>query len=140
MARGTAVGEPVVSQANSEAYDEGYVRNFGDHPPVRGKWIWDERQQRLVSAEDYIPESKAVDAPIMAGRFYENTAATDGSDISTRRRHRDYMKAHGLTTADDYRETWKKAQERREAAKQGHIPDPKRREVLARKMYEIDKP
>lgn len=42
-------------------------------------------------------------------RHYQDMKATDGTDISSRAKHRAYMKAKGLTTADDYRETWKKA-------------------------------
>jgi putative FmdB family regulatory protein len=46
-------------------------------------------------------------------RHYQDLKATDGTDISSRAKHQAYMKAKGLTTVDDYKETWKRdAQER----------------------------
>jgi len=138
VARGTANNEPIVSQAQTEAFDEGYDRTFGkDRKPTRGRWVFDVAQQKLVPVDEYVaPSSDAKDALIMAGRFYEGTQAIDGADISTRRRHRDYMKANGLAPADDFSPGWyakvKKA-EQDEARRQ-------RREVIARKMHEIEKP
>ncbi len=45
---------------------------------------------------------------------YDGLRATDGTDISTRKKHREYMKRHGLTTADDYSSSWAKAKKERE--------------------------
>lgn len=45
---------------------------------------------------------------------YDGLRATDGCDISTRAKHREYMRRHGLTTADDFRETWAKKTAHRE--------------------------
>ena len=104
------------------------------------KWIWDEVQQKLVEYDSYRPPERALDAPIMMDRFYENTVAPDGSDIGSRRKHREYMRANGLTTADDYKQTWQKAAEKREAAREGHVPDPRRREAIERAMYRMNKP
>jgi len=136
--RGTAAGEPIVSQARTREFDEGYDRTFGDHPPIRGKWVM--TPHGLVPADEYVPESRALDAPVMVGRFYENMTAQDGTDISTRARHRAYMREKGLTTIDDYKGEWAKAQEKRAEIAQGKMPSKTRREAIARKMYEIDKP
>jgi hypothetical protein len=86
------------------------------------------------------PERLAKDAPIMAGRFYENTAATDGTDIGSRRKHREYMKARGLTTMDDYRGTWKQAAKEREKEFSPEWDQKQRREDVARAWYERNKP
>src|SRR5512145_1143689 len=105
MARGTVVGEPVVSQANTREYEQGYERSgLGKSPEAKekGRFIWDEERKCLVRAEDYRPPGHAVSAPIMVDRFYEGSRATDGTDIGSRRKHRAYMKAHGLAPADDY--------------------------------------
>lgn len=67
---------------------------------------------------------------------YDGARATDGTPIDTRRKHREYMKAHGLTTADDYTETWKKAEKDR---KNIGAPNRERREQLGRAMYEVEK-
>lgn len=51
---------------------------------------------------------------LWSDRHYEGLAATDGADISSRRKHREYMKRNGLTTADDFKDTWAKAAKERE--------------------------
>jgi len=89
------------------------------------------------------PSALAINAPVLAGRFYENTKATDGSDIGSRTKHREYMKRTGLTVASDYTKTWEKAAEQRERLRRGEkgcLPSPTRREALARKLYQLDKP
>lgn len=139
--RGTAANEPVVSQARTREWDEGYDRTFGaDRKPQRGRWVWDPDAKRLVDASTYQPPPQAVNAPILAGRFYENTAAIDGTDIGSRAKHRRYMKEHGLTIASDYTNQWKRDEEKRKAAREGHIPSKTRREALERAMYRISKP
>jgi hypothetical protein len=64
---------------------------------------------------DYIPEARNADATLWNDRSYDGLRATDGTDISSRTKHREYMKKHGLTTADDFKNTWDKAAEQRAA-------------------------
>jgi hypothetical protein len=52
--------------------------------------------------------------PVIGDRHYDGLCATDGADISTRVKHRAYMKRNGLTTVDDYKNEWQEAQARRE--------------------------
>lgn len=47
-------------------------------------------------------------------RHYDGLRATDGEDISSRKKHREYMRRNGLTTADDFKETWARAKKERE--------------------------
>lgn len=137
MARGTANNEPVVSQARTPEYDEGYDRIFGrDRQPQRGRWVWDAEQGKLVRAEDYVPPQHALEAPVMVDRFYEGLKATDGTDIGSRRKHRQYMKDNNLTTMDDFSDAYyakQKAAKRREYVKN-------RRNVIDRAIYEKFKP
>jgi hypothetical protein len=136
VSRGTVNGEKVVSMAATDEFRDGYSRTFGDKAPQRGRWVYDVQLQRLVPADQYVPPSRALDAPILSGRFYEGARATDGADIGSRRKHRAYMKEHGLAPADDFSPRYYEGIKReREAATKKE-----RREVLARKMYEIDKP
>jgi hypothetical protein len=51
---------------------------------------------------------------IVGDRAYEGLRASDGTDIGSRKKHRDYMKRTGLTTADDFKQTWAKKAEERE--------------------------
>lgn len=86
---------------------------------------------------DWRPPAEAKNAPILAGRFYEGARSPiDGADIGTRARHRRYMKEQGLAMYSDYGPDWGdrvRAERARNSRK--HL-----REVLERKMYQIDKP
>lgn len=89
------------------------------------------------------PQELAINAPILSGRFYEGTVATDGTDIGSRKKHREYMRQNGLTTASDYRGSWAQAEKRQEAVRRGErgaLPSKTRREAIARALYKIDKP
>jgi predicted nucleic acid-binding Zn ribbon protein len=58
---------------------------------------------------------------------YQGLRATDGTDISSRAKHRAYMKAHNVTTVDDFKDTWARAAREREAVlagqDQGRVAD-----------------
>jgi hypothetical protein len=137
VARGTVVGEPVVSQANTREYEEGYDRaglGTSETAKERGRFIYDPVQKKLVRAEDYRPPDRALDAPIMVDRFYENTKATDGTDIGSRAKHRAYMKANGLASADDFSPGWyaaRRSEQKREADRTRHA-------TIDRAFHDID--
>jgi hypothetical protein len=46
--------------------------------------------------------------------IYDGLRATDGTDISTRTKHREYMKKNGLTTVDDFKNEWADAAKHRD--------------------------
>lgn len=134
-----STGADPKSRPNSVEFETEYERIFGKKEIQRGKWVWDEAQMKLVRAEDYIPPERAVDAPIMVDRFYEGQVTPDGVDIGSRRKHRQYMRDNGLTTSDDFTETWKKAAAVRERSRTEGAPDSARREQVGRAMYELEK-
>jgi len=136
MARGMVNGEGIVSQASTDEFREGYERTFGDKKPTRGRWVWDEKAQQLVPAEDYVPEARALDAPIMVDRFYENTSTIEGVDIGSRKKHRQYMKDRGLAPADDFSSSWYNRVRERQKTE----TNKGRREAVARALYKMDKP
>jgi hypothetical protein len=74
---------------------------------------------------------KALFAPIMVDRFYENTKATDGTDIGSRAKHREYMKRNNLTTIDDFSDEWRS----RRKAEVERSDQRERRDILARETY-----
>lgn len=86
------------------------------------------------------PESLAINAPILMDRFYENTAATDGADIGSRRKHREYMKRNNLAMAGDYKNEWSAAAKEREAIRSGQHDRKARRETIERVIHQIHKP
>ena len=56
---------------------------------------------------------------LVSEAHYQGLRALDGSDISSRAKHRAYMRERGLTTADDFRETWAKQERERAERMQG---------------------
>jgi hypothetical protein len=87
---------------------------------MRRKWIYDEELGEMIEVTPgYRPKAKGKDAlnhmgGLWSDRHYDGLRATDGADISSRKRHREYMKRHGLTTADDFKGQWDKAQRERD--------------------------
>lgn len=103
---------------------------------TRRRWI--QRNGELVEVTpDYQAPVSNTDSVLWGDRSYDGMVAQDGSDISSRTKHREYMRRKGLTTADDFKETWAKAQAQREEFRQ-RAPDPARREQVARAIYELN--
>ena len=75
--------------------------------------------------------ANAVGYALAGERHYEGMQATDGTDISSRSKHRQYMKANNLTTIDDFSKTWSKAAEERQAFRSGQHQDKGLRADLA---------
>ena len=66
--------------------------------------------------DDYVPPTRTVtDAALWNDRSYHGLSATDGAPIDSRTKHREYMRANGLTTADDYKNEWAQERKRRDA-------------------------
>lgn len=61
----------------------------------------------------------AIHNALASERHYDGLRATDGTDISTRAKHREYMRANNLTTADDFSQTWKRQAQERAAVMSG---------------------
>jgi hypothetical protein len=75
------------------------------------KWVYKPGHPRanergFVAWEDYgnSAETRAVDAPILSGRFFENQSTIDGKDIGSRTKFKNYMKEAGVTHSSDYSE------------------------------------
>lgn len=58
-----------------------------------------------ASSAPPLPE-EARSAPIMVDRFMEGAVSTEGVDIGSRQKRRDYMRATGATDASDYGPGW----------------------------------
>jgi hypothetical protein len=78
------------------------------------------------------PSEMAMHNALAGDRHYDGLRATDGSDISTRSKHREYMKKHGVTTMDDYKSTWGKTVAERESYRQGKSGGAVTRDDIAR--------
>jgi hypothetical protein len=83
---------------------------------TRRRYIQDRTTGELIEVTADHREPMRNDAGALWGdRHYDGLKATDGTDISTRSKHRDYMRANNVTMADDFKDTWAKAQAQRDA-------------------------
>ena len=82
---------------------------------TRRRWIQDRKTGELIEVTaDYIPEMRTDSGALWGDSSYDGMRAPDGTDISSRTKHREYMKAHGVTTMDDFKDTWAQAKASRE--------------------------
>ena len=117
----------------SAEYDEGHERTFEASGRVkRGRYRYDPDTKSMV--EMGAPPPVEARTQISMDRHYENMAATDGTDIGSRRKHQEYMRRNGLAVADDFKGTWAKATQEREAYLQ-HGTDKTRRADIERALH-----
>jgi hypothetical protein len=69
--------------------------------------------------EDFQAAPERSGALVMVDRFMEGDRATDGTDIGSRAKRRQYMQAHGLADVSDFTEHWKKAEAERNNLSRG---------------------
>lgn len=84
---------------------------------TRRRYVYDEKLGRLVELTAEPPQrANAQDhlGSLWGDRHYDGMRASDGADISSRKKHREYMKRHGVTTADDFKDTWARARQQRD--------------------------
>lgn len=82
---------------------------------TRRRFVQDRETGELVEVSpDYVSPMPVDSGALWGDSSYDGARAPDGTDISTRSKHRAYLRATGLTTADDFKETWAKAKEQRE--------------------------
>lgn len=66
--------------------------------------------ERFFTAAD---PTRALDL-LTSDAIYDGLTASDGTDISTRAKHREYMRRNNLTTVDDFAQSWKQAARERD--------------------------
>lgn len=140
--KGMVAGQPIRTGAQTKEFDEGHERTFGERKPVRGRFVY-------TQGGDPLPEPIQVSGDFTGAErrapktteelTYGGARATDGTDISSKRKHREYMKQNNLAMADDYKQTWAKSQAEREAYSRGERIDPSLREDVGRSIHELEK-
>lgn len=82
---------------------------------TRRRYIQDRHTGELIEVtSDYQAPLRNDAGALWGDRHYDGARATDGTDISTRSKHREYMRLNNVTTVDDFKDTWAKAREQRE--------------------------
>jgi hypothetical protein len=106
---------------------------------MRRSFVQDPDTGELIPKEEYVPKYHLNAHHLIIGdRHYDGLRATDGTDISTRSKHKRYMKENNLTTMDDFQGTWDKEAKKRaeyyKEAKHGAV----RREDVGRAIAELE--
>jgi hypothetical protein len=99
----------------SKAFDENFP--FPEKPPQRGAWKVDRATGNLVPLGTPDPREERVE--LMLDGHYADVRATDGADLGSRTKHRNYMRQNGLCLLDDYKETLPKKEKERAARIEG---------------------
>lgn len=136
--RGMVAGQPIVTQAQSKEFDEGFDRIFGKErkPVEKGRFVYSQEAGQVVKVGSGWTDAEQRALTATEGITYRNARATDGTDISSRTKHRNYLKANNLSMASDFKEHWKKAEQHREAVQSGNADTRERREIIGRALHE----
>lgn len=101
--RGMVAGQAIITQAQSAEYDDGYERIFGkDRKPQRGRFVWSKEAQAMVEVGADWDDAPRKAPHVTEEIIYGNLRTTDGVDISSRRKRREYMRATGVTDSSDF--------------------------------------
>lgn len=99
--------------------------------PKRPVCCGDTMQRRLT----VVPAMSGLANALAGDRHYDGLRAPDGSDISSRTKHREYLARTGLTMASDFRGEWKKAEQERAEYRQGTFRDTELRNEIAKQVH-----
>ena len=88
---------------------------------TKRRWIQDPKTHELIEVgADYKTERRgqSLDSSLWGDRHYENVRGPNGEDLSSRAKHRAFLRSTGLATTDDFKSSWAKAQEARDHYRQ----------------------
>jgi hypothetical protein len=102
----------------------------------RARYWWNPETKQLEElSSDWADTERR--APVVTEELvYGSARATDGADISSRKKHADYMRRNGLAMASDFSEHWKQKAAERQRVMSGDADTPARREAVGRALYE----
>lgn len=104
---------------------------------TRKTYHYDEKLGKMVEGPGPRRVDGSGDGWRFSDRLYSGSpfVGTDGTVVDSKKKHREYMKRHNLTTADDYKGTWDRAAQERAKLYTGAGYDrDARREAVARAM------
>ena len=105
----------------------------------RRRWIQNPNppHELIEVTDDFVlPPARNGDRALWGDRHYDGLTASDGTDISTRTKHREYMRERGLTTADDFKGEWEVAARAR-ADFYLHGADKHRKDDVSRAIHNL---
>ncbi len=130
--RGMVAGQAITTQAQTKEFDEGFDRIFGTvRNKQRGRFVY--RDGQMVSVDEDWTDATSRAQTATEELTYARLKATDGTDISSRKKHREYLKANGLCQASDY----SKEYQEKAAASRERAEDKARHEMVERNAYKV---
>lgn len=81
---------------------------------MRKTYHYDPETKEMVEGPSPRRGESSGDGWRFSDRNYDGLRAPDGTDISSRKKHRDYMRKNNLTTIDDFKDQWKQEAKKRE--------------------------
>lgn len=88
--------------------------------------------QRKLSV---VPAMSGLANALAGDRHYDGLRAIDGSDISSRTKHREYMKRNNLTMTSDFTNSWKESERQRSQLRDASFQDKELRTSVASQVY-----
>jgi hypothetical protein len=124
----------------TEDFRQNHERIFGERPRTN-------RRSRTVYPSDGSPpyevsddwEETVPEMSIKCDLYMDGLRATDGTDISSKAKRREYMNRKGLADTSDFTEHWKKAAVERERVLSGEADSKWRKETIGKMVYEARK-
>jgi hypothetical protein len=82
-----------------------------------------------------VPAMSGLANALAGDRHYDGLQAHDGSDISSRTKHREYMKRNNLTMTSDFTNSWKENEKQRAQLRDASFQDKELRTAVAEQVY-----
>ena len=111
---------------DNQAFDDGYGKIFGQKKAVRGSFVWDPVSHSMIPKDEYYEISHAA-APMVMGDIQPYQSMATGEMITSRSRHREHLKQHGLVEVGN--ETKYISQQKKQEIPKGL------KETIARQVY-----
>lgn len=128
-------------------YEQGHERAFGERKPTRrGRFVCRPGHPRadelgMVHVDDLgnWDGDKDERVPVLTDRYMEGVRSTDGVDIGSRSKRRDYMQANGLVDSSDLKGEFERAAKERYEKRTGtHEPTRRAiRDLVGRTAWEL---
>ena len=137
--KGSVAGQPIQTGTVTKEYEDGFERTFGERKPVRGRFVYTSGGKPLeapVRVDEDWRQPDSGPSHVSEEEVYGHAVATDGTPLDSRTKHREYMKANGLTMTSDFTNHWKQKAKEREALLKGEAQVNEVRELVGRAAYE----
>lgn len=119
---------------DTKKFESSHEAIFGNKPVTRGSFVWDESQQKMVPKEEYYANRTESSAPMVIGDIQPYQSMVTGEEITSRSKHREHLRQHGMVEVGNEVGFFQKTQEKKREHSQQEIKQ--LREQVARQVYE----